>query len=533
MLNRNLIVIALLALTIVFVGCEEDKGDSNNPPSDINLSGATVAENQPPLTEVGTFSAVDEDSGEEFTFALVDDGDGNFTLVDNDRLVTAAVLDKDVQAQHTITVQVSDSDDETFQKNFTITVTENVIEISGSITSDVTWSADDYLLLTGQTFVKAGATLTIEPGATIYSRADDGAGLAPALVIERDARIIANGRADAPITFTTELSEAEMLDPRGNWGGLIILGNAPISTTGGENFIEGLEGVPYGGNNPSDDSGILRYVRVWHGGRSIGQDNEINGITMGGVGSGTTVEYCEVAFNLDDGFELFGGTVNLKYCDVLFVGDDAFDVDEGYQGKGQFLFAMVGSEAGNRAHEMDSKTNGDLDSQPRSHPVWYNVTLVGSGSATATADNDQVARLREGLGGEFGNYIVVDGKDIGVRNSDNGSEVVTSDWPTAQAAGYPNYLYWSPNNIIFNCAGGQFKGADALTALNVDPQLTSLNGRESGGLIDPRPANGGAAYQNVDNVPNDGWFVQTSFKGAFDQSNWLAGWSWLAEKGRL
>jgi hypothetical protein len=531
MLKKNILIIALVIIAFTLFSCEKDNEDTNNPPSDITLSSDVVAENQPALTEVGTFTAVDEDSGEEFTWLLVDDGSGNFTLIDN-KLVTAATLDKEVQATYTITVRVEDSEGETFEKNFTITVTENIVEISGDITSDVTWSAEDYLLLTGQTFVKAGATLTIEPGATVYSRADDGAGLAPALVIERGAQIIANGREDAPITFTTELSEADMIDPRGNWGGLIINGNAPISTTGGENFVEGLEGVPYGGNDPNDDSGILRYVRVWHGGRSIGQDNEINGITLAGVGNGTTIEYCEVAFNLDDGFEFFGGTVDLRHCSVLFVGDDAYDADEGYQGRGQFLFAVVGSESGNRAHEMDNKTNGDLDSQPRTHPIWYNVTLVGSGP-NAVADNDQVARLREGLGGEFGNYIVVEGKDIGIRNSDNGSETVTSDWATAQAAGFPNYLYWSPNNIVFNNAGGQFKDAPNLVSLDVDPQLMSLDGRETGGVIDARPAAGGPAYENVDTVPNDRWFVQTSYKGAFGQSNWLTGWSLLAEKGRL
>jgi hypothetical protein len=533
MLNKQMITGIIAAMLFVTVSCEKDDKDTKYPPTDINLSNATVAENQPAFTEVGTFSAVDQDSEEgDLTWTLTDDANGVFALVDA-VLKTTEVLDNGVEATYSITIQVMDEENESFEESFIITVENNVIEISGDITSDMTLMAADSLLLTGQTFVKSGATLTIEAGATIYSRADDGAGLAPALVIERGAKIIANGHAGAPITFTSVTPFEDLLDPRGNWGGLIVLGKAPISTTGGENFVEGLEGVPYGGNDPNDDSGILRYVRVWHGGRSIGQDNEINGITLAGVGNGTIIEYCEVAFNLDDGFELFGGTVDLKYCDVLFVGDDAFDVDEGYQGRGQFLFAMVGSEAGNRAHEMDSKTNGDLDSQPRSHPVWYNVTLVGSGSATATADNDQIARLREGFGGEFGNYIVVDGKDIGVRNSDNGSETVTSDWPTAQAAGYPNYLYWSPNNIVFNCPGGQFKDAPAFTSLAVDPQLMSLDGRESGGLIDPRPAAAGPAYDDVDTVPVDGFFIQTTYKGAFDQTNWLQEWSWLAEQGRL
>lgn len=407
------------------------------------------------------------------------------------------------------------------------------IEHSGEITSDEIWYAADEHLLTGQVFVKAGATLTIQAGTTIKSNEDNGAGLAPALVIEKDAMIMAEGTASAPITFTTVLTPEEMLDPRGNWGGIILLGNAPTAVDGGSSFVEGLEGIPYGGTDPDDNSGVMRYVRIWHGGRSIGQDNEINGVTLAGVGRETTIEHVEVAFNLDDGFEMFGGTVDLKYCDVLFVGDDAFDVDEGYQGRGQFLFAMVGADAGNRAHEMDSKTNGDLNSTPRSHPVWYNVTVVGSGSASATADNDQMLRLREGVGGEFGNYIVVAGKDAGLRNSDNGSETVTSDWATATGAGYPDYLYWSPNNIINGCFGGQFSDDYGLTALDVDPQLASLDGREAGGIIDPRPAAGGPAYDNVDTVPADDFFTQTNFKGAFGSSLWMNGYSWLTENGRL
>ncbi len=419
--------------------------------------------------------------------------------------------------------------------SFLLILTSGIFAIdhTGAITSNETWLAVDDHLLTGQVFVKPGVTLTIQAGTTIKSNEDDGSGLAPALVIEKGAKIMAEGEADAPITFTTVLTEAEMLDSRGNWGGLILLGNAPIAVDGGTSFVEGLEGIPYGGTNADDNSGILKYVRVWHGGRSIGQDNEINGITLAGVGRGTTIEYCEVALNLDDGFEMFGGTVDLKYCDVLFVGDDAFDADEGYQGRGQFLFAMVGEDAGNRAHEMDSKTNGDLNSTPRSHPVWYNVTLIGSGSATATADNDQIVRLREGLGGEFGNYIVIDGKQAGLKNSDNGSETVTSDWAVAQTAGYPDYLYWSPNNIIYNCPDGQFAADYGLTSLSANPQLISLDGRESGGTIDPRPTSAGAAYDNIDTVPSDDFFQQTTFKGAFGDVNWLAGYSWLAEQGRL
>ncbi|MCF7840600.1 MAG: hypothetical protein K9N22_07470, partial [Candidatus Marinimicrobia bacterium] len=262
--------------------------------------------------------------------------------------------------------------------------TGDVIQLSGTISSNTTWTADKDYLLSGQTFVDSGVTLTIEAGTTIKSNADDGNGLAPALIVKRGARIIANGSASAPITFTSSLPESE-LPQRGTWGGLIILGNAPINKPGGESFVEGLVGVPFGGDDAEDDSGILRYVRIWYGGRSIGQDNEINGLTLAGVGRGTTVEHVEVAWNLDDGIECFGGTVDLKYCNVLFVGDDAFDTDLGYSGRGQFLFAMVASDDGNRGFEMDND-GSNMDAQPRSKPQFMNVTLVGSGTGSA-ADN--------------------------------------------------------------------------------------------------------------------------------------------------
>merc|ERR1711988_467900 len=124
---------------------------------------------------------------------------------------------------------------------------------------------------------------------------------------------------------------------KGLWGGLIIMGNAPVYKSSsydanGGNTVEGVEGHYYGGNTRNDNSGVLQYVRVWYGGHVIGKDNEINGITFAGVGSGTTVDHIEVAFNKDDGVEFFGGTVNAKYVSVLFAGDDAFDTDLGYQG---------------------------------------------------------------------------------------------------------------------------------------------------------------------------------------------------------
>ena len=421
---------------------------------------------------------------------------------------------------------------------------------TGNIDASETWTSDNVYVLTGQVFVKDSVTLTIEAGTTIRAQQDDGQGLAPALVVEMGGKLIADGTKDAPITFTSILNpdDSDWGDGRGLWGGIIINGKAPISTTGGTNNVEGLTGVPYGGTDPDDDSGVLRYVRVWHGGRSIGQDNEINGITLAGVGRGTTVEFCEVAYNLDDGFEMFGGTVDLRNCSVVFTGDDAFDTDEGYQGRGQFLFSITGAVDGDNAYEMDSKTGGNLDSSPRSHPIFMNVTSIGGG---ANGGHSRMYTLREGTGGTFMNHVTVFSSGDGARNYDNGSEVVVQDLDST-GLNYPDYLYWAPSNLQFGGVGNDFANNFAslsFTALGGDPGVTA-DGREgSSGIIDPRPTFGSPAYDQVEDLPgsipgwdasgsltsynSDAFFVQAPVKGAFSENLWLRGWSILDEEGRL
>ena len=416
----------------------------------------------------------------------------------------------------------------------------DLITVEGDIATDVVWTADNTYYLNNQAFVKDGVTLTIEAGTEILGRYDANYSAdnpAPCLVVEQGGKVMAQGTVDAPITFRSELSED---DPnygngRGLWGGLIINGRAPIANEGGTAAVEGLTGVLYGGSDPDDNSGVLRYVRVWNGGSSIAPDNEINGITLAGVGRGTTVEYCEVALNLDDGFEMFGGTVDLKYCSAVSVGDDAFDTDAGYQGRGQFLL-VVRADDSDKAHEMDSKTNGDLDSQPRSHPHFANVTVISS-----VAHGEDALRLREGTGGDFRNYII-HGANDGVRNDDNGSELVTQDLAAAQAHGHPDYLYISGSIVMNGLADVPWDDFDEDT----DGSWTGTYVMESAGLaytvdanglpasLDVTPPMNGVAYQDVDTVIEDEFFVQTDYKGAFStDENWLDGWSYLSEAGLL
>ncbi len=422
---------------------------------------------------------------------------------------------------------------------FCISIGFAQIVVEGDLTENTTWTADNTYYLNNQLFVKDGVTLTIEAGTEILGRYDANYSAdnpAPCVVVEQGGMIMAEGTADAPITFRSELDpdDANYGNGRGLWGGLIVNGYAPISNEGGQSNVEGLTGIPYGGTDPDDNSGVMRYVRVWNGGSSIAPDNEINGITLAGVGRGTTVEFCEVAMNLDDGFEMFGGTVDLKHCVVVAVGDDAFDTDNGYQGRGQFLL-VVRADDSDKGHEMDNATGGDLDSQPRSHPHFANVTVISSPS-----HGEDALRLREGTGGDFRNYII-HGANDGVRNDENGSEVVTQDWATAEAAGHPDYLYISGSIIMNGLADVPWDDFDEAG----DGDWTGTYVMESAGLaltvdnnglpatIDVTPSADGSAYEGVDDVIEDDFFAPTYYKGAFGSANWLEGWSYLDEAGLL
>lgn len=220
---------------------------------------------------------------------------------------------------------------------------DNVV-ISANITEDTEWTNENVYQLGGRIAVEAGATLTIEAGTIIKGEAGTGSN-ATALLVARGATLIAEGTAESPIIFTSIADEIEPgqivspnLDPdqNGLWGGVIVLGNAPISASAAEVQIEGIptsdaNGL-YGGDDAEDNSGILKYISIRHGGSNIGSGNEINGLSLGGVGSGTVIENIEVVGNQDDGIEWFGGTVNVTNALIWNVGDDAMDTDQGWSG---------------------------------------------------------------------------------------------------------------------------------------------------------------------------------------------------------
>jgi hypothetical protein len=217
---------------------------------------------------------------------------------------------------------------------------------SGFITADETWDANGIHILNDRVIVQAGVTLTIMPGAIIKGESGTQAEAA-VLIIAQDATINAAGTATDPIIFTSVGDDIQLGQKvgsnlnaetdRGFWGGVIILGNAPVSPKTGA--TEQIEGIPadviegrYGGSDAADNSGVLTYVSIRFGGALIGEGNEINGLTLGGVGNGTTINHIEVVGNVDDGIECFGGSVNIDDAIVLYQGDDAYDIDQAYSG---------------------------------------------------------------------------------------------------------------------------------------------------------------------------------------------------------
>ena len=259
--------------------------------------------------------------------------------------------------------------------------------VERNITSNTTWTSDSVWVLPTRISVESGATLTIEAGTVIKGIPGTGAN-ASSLLIAQGAKIMANGTSSEPIIFTStddSIVSGEIASPNLNesqnakWGGLIILGKAPISADASTAQIEGIPASDinglYGGSDPADNSGKLEYVSVRHGGANIGEGNEINGITFGGVGTGTVVNYIEVVGNQDDGVEFFGGSVNASNVIVMNVGDDAIDGDQAYSGT-ITNFAILCSDETDHAFEIDGAEGADV-----AEMTVKNGTVVGSANA--------------------------------------------------------------------------------------------------------------------------------------------------------
>lgn len=385
---------------------------------------------------------------------------------------------------------VSCSDDEdTAQGNQPTTA-----DLQGEYTSDLVLEANQSYTLSGGVHIKSGARLVIPEGVTITAVDDD---TPDYILIEQGARIEANGTATNPIVMTSQLKEA------GAWGGIHICGRAHTNAEGGIGRSE-IGNATYGGNDDNDNSGTLRYVRLEYTGFALDEEHEANGISFYGVGNGTTVEYCQAYRGSDDGFEFFGGSVNVRNMVATSCSDDSFDWTEGWNGKAQFLVAYQENES-TLGYDcdclMECDNNGDNNqATPVAHPVIANVTLIGN-------DGDaQGVRLREGTEVELYNAIIT-GKALPL---------------TVESAGTENALADGTSVLEYVALGGVLNS-------NENIYTNDMFAAAAGNLTDQTFSFTNDYVGTVDggkDLSADSFFTQTDYKGAVSASNdWTDGWT--------
>jgi hypothetical protein len=367
--------------------------------------------------------------------------------------------------------------------------------LGGEYTEDITLTPDYFYVLEGGVFIgddTSATTLTIEPGVTIYGdSATDGF-----LVIRRNAQIYAVGTADSPIVFTSALGEGSR--GQGDWGGLILNGNAPINNCSdgvSENLpceAEGEGGTGfYGGDDPSDSSGTLKYVRVEYGGTEITTDNEVNGIAFQGVGSGTSVSYIQVHMNKDDGVEFFGGTVSVDHVVLTANGDDSLDYVNGWSGTASYVAIMQyeGVESDN-GFELDNFEDQE-SALPRSNPTIENVTLVGGGGET------KGFTIRRGTAGTFNN-IAATGFGVGCLDIDS-----ASTWALAESGAL------TMTNTVLACDTNFIEDDDLKEGWSVEEWFSEQSGNSTSS-----------------DLGLSGWLPASGTLGAFSAGeDWTAGWT--------
>jgi len=402
--------------------------------------------------------------------------------------------------------------------------TGTTIELSGDISTNAILTANNKYILKGFVYVKSGAVLSIEPGTIIRGdKATKGT-----LIIERGAQILAVGTAQKPIVFTSNQPAGSR--DYGDWGGIIICGRAPINLPGGEGTIEGGTNALFGGTNPADNSGKLIFARIEFCGIAFQPNQEINGLTLGGVGSATEISYVQVSYSGDDSFEWFGGNVNAKNI-VAFRGwDDDFDTDNGFTGKVQFAVSLrdkdIADQSGSNGFESDNDGQGTT-ATPYTKTIFSNVSIFGPMNDASTVINGQFKRgahLRRNTQTSIYNSVI---------------------------AGYPTGLFIDGSSTESNAAAGDLQFRNSIIAGCTTP-LTASGAFDIQAWYDT-PGYGNSILTNSSdilsgyplNLESPNFLPQTgspllsgadfsnanlqglqnvSYRGAFGATNWTQGW---------
>ncbi len=523
-LLKGMAALICLSCLFIYVSCSDDDDDKK----EVSVTGVTLDRTTATLAPGATLTLVPAIAPANASNTNVSWSSSSESVA----TVAAGVVTAVAEGSATITVTTADG---SHKATCSVTVeagavTGEVVELEGNITSDITLRAIDANIITGHVYVEDGATLTVEAGAVVKGNT----GKISSLVVKRGGKLIAEGTKDKPIVFTSDKPVGER--GYGDWGGIILCGKAPTNNydPANEPKIEGGVEAWYGGNDPADNSGILKYVRIEFCGYPFEPDKEINGLTCGAVGSGTTLEYIQVSYCGDDSFEWFGGTVNAKHLIAYKGWDDEFDTDNGYNGKLQFLLGVrdpnVADTSKSNGFESDNDGDGSTN-QPVTNPIFSNVTLIGPfyGENYGKADSDILYTTNDAPNGARGGQFqaamhIRRYSALEVYNS------VFTGWP------YGLYLQTTnPDAVIRNCIiAGMWKDFydDAsetyftLTGLNnqvlaSSNEVIAKNGDYSSVVTD---AITGADF--TASVLQDSFFEKVSYKGAFDGTNdWTAGWA--------
>lgn len=406
---------------------------------------------------------------------------------------------------------------------------DTIVHVRDAIDHSQTWQANHTYVLEAPIFVESGAALSIEPGTRILGMPGS------ALIVTKDAKLYARGQRHAPIIFTSAKPVGER--NRGDWGGLVLLGNAPINQ--GTARIEGVDEKDprglFGGEIIGDNCGLLEYVRIEFSGHEVFVDNELNGLTLGGCGHKTIVRNVQVHRSLDDGVEVFGGDVDLKNIVVTGAKDDGFDWDMGWQGRVQFLVVQQYPDVGDNAFEADNWKK-DHDALPRSAPTFFNVTLIGGLNAKKA---QRAMTLRRGTAGQFRNFVITgfNKEAIDVRDARTAALATSGELQLANSLFYEigvdgrSYFSAEPPGETDDDQGFDelafFKRAELHNRFGQAPLLSEDAFHEAKPNFTPlpmSPASEGAAVPPEDEF----WDQGASYLGAIPPGSsrpWLVGWT--------
>lgn len=547
----RMLAFGLMSAPLILSSCDNEQDPTTFADPTITVTSATPQ--QVPGGKVTFTIAVGAEAG----LASVKQGDTEVKSYSTETLLDVITYEYTIPAETAegaLTVPFTVIDKQGTPKEHTATGTVTVtatpkelVTVDAPVTASGTWTADKFYLLKGNVYVESGAELTIEPGTIILGdKVTKGA-----LIVSRGARIHAKGTAEAPIIFTS--SAPKGFRNIGDWGGVVLLGNAQNN----QNVKQKIEGISsaegdngyYGGTGDSDDenSGEFYYVRIEFAGIALSTDNELNGLTFGGVGSGTEVHHVQVSYSGDDSYEWFGGKVNTHHLVAYRGWDDDFDTDFGHSGMHQFLASFRDADkadkSGSNGFESDNDAAGDGNT-PLTHPIFSNMTWFGPyayANLTGTGDLNKGninqnyqrgAHIRRNSSLEVYNSVFVGFYLDGI----------LFDKPDAGAIVKNNYFGRSLNNDgastpvsrVFSLSSGTTYDASAfltdniiespLTKVDISDKFADLAG--VGNLTAPNPMlavdspllEGGVAVGNE-------FFEPVDYIGAFGAENWMTGWT--------